>query len=149
MTMVKLYFGKNREPSDQWMVRVMNFSQDRSENVAQINYEMVVDAELLSRLTEKNLLEIKEDALAFPHDWAKLGEILVGLDHPTFSELLKTSSNAAKDFLLDMSLDILNQIEMREGQSAKKQIKYVLNTVDKVSINKQQITFEGFAFVLN
>lgn len=146
--MVRCYFGNNNELSEKWMVRVMNFGQDRPTDVPQVNYKMKINANDLNEWSKMVMLEIKNDAQLFPDDWGTLGQFLQTNDGIDFTTLLKTDAIMAYQFAVDFAHDILLDVEQRYGLPFDQKPVYQLNTVEAIEIKEQTLLIQGKAFIL-
>lgn len=146
--MVRCYFGNNNELSEKWMVRVMNFGQDRPTDVPQVNYKMKINANDLNEWSKMVMLEIKNDAQLFPDDWGTLGQFLQTNDGIDFTTLLQTDAIMAYQFAVDFAHDILLDVEQRYGLPFDQKPVYQLNTVEAIEIKEQTLLIQGKAFIL-
>jgi len=146
--MVRCYFGNNPELSEKWMVRVMNFGQDRPTNVPKVNYKMEIEANDLNEWSKKVILEIKEDTQLFPDDWGTLGQFLLTNDGMDFTTLLETNAIIAYQFAVEFAHDILLNVEERYGLPFYQKPIYELNTVDAIEIKEQTLLIQGKAFII-
>jgi hypothetical protein len=146
--MVRCYFGNNNELSEKWMVRVMNFGQDRPTDVPQVIYKMKINANDLNEWSKIVMLEIKNDAQLFPDDWGTLGQFLQTNDGIDFTTLLQTDAIMAYQFAVDFAHDILLDVEQRYGLPFDQKPVYQLNTVEAIEIKEHTLLIQGKAFIL-
>lgn len=146
--MIQCYFGKEHELSDKWMVRAMNFGQDRPKDVLKTTYQMIIEVDELNAWSKTIFQEIKDDAQNFPEDWGMLGQLLKTSEGIDFTTLLKIDTKAAHEFVVEFSYDILLTIE-KQGTPWHLKPTYQLNTVDNIEIKEQTLIFQGQAFLMN
>lgn len=147
--MIQCYFGKDQKLSKKWMIRVMNFGQDRPNDVLKTSYEMVIDISTVNKLTKRILLELKEDGVLLPEFREPLDELLVTLPEPNLIDLISENYTMAHQFLFDFSHRILIELEKNQGWPLHLNPKYQLNTVDEIKIKEQNILIKGKAFIMD
>ncbi len=146
--MLECWFEIKDETTERWMVRVMNFGQNRPYDKPKTKFKMIVDKSLINELTQKDLLDIKHDAENFPDDWDGLGSILLALKNPTFYDVEKADGSIAQKYIFEFGYDILILLEMHYKNKLKAEsVDYILNSVDVVAIEKDKIIITGEAFI--
>lgn len=145
--MAQCFFGIKNELSDRWMVRSMNFNQDRPEDVPKTIYRMTIEVNELNEWSKTIFLEIKADAQNFPEDWDLLGKHLIKNTDINLSLLIETDIKTAHTFVNDFSYDILLTIE-KQCPTFHLKPAYLINTVDSVKISDQKLHIQGQAFIM-
>jgi hypothetical protein len=147
--MIECYFGKDNELSQNWMVSAMNFGQNIQLYESVCLYKMSIEVEYLKDWSIKTFREIKADALNFPEDWGKLGQIVKEYDGIDFTALLKMDSFVAYEFAVDCAYEILLEVERRNNLPRHVNPIYQLHTSDRIELSEQQLIIHGKAITTN
>ncbi|MFY0631027.1 MAG: hypothetical protein JXR05_11645 [Flavobacteriaceae bacterium] len=143
---MKIILNNHRATKPVFVVPEFNFGQmQRWKGVERLRYSIIIDASVFIEKISSMFAKFREDEIQEddPNDLEELINYKEA-GRPTLVELFNKNLPLLKELIIYHEYDILHLLV--ENPKGKLQLFYSINSIDIVSINKNEILLEGICF---